>query len=250
MTTSRVRQIAKLFSKISGSRLERCKDPLGAPALTWVVLTFFNFPFLFLIWPPYPLVFDNKHSPSRDKTKPPMPPNHSPLSPFIFLFFYSSCLTLSNNAYPDTNHAAAVCSCFYLIMVFPLCAYAYTSPASPRSPLLYKHRHCQQVACMYISPPSYPSRRASRSWFLSEVSFSSRSLLSQRLLGGTVVYTGLGDLPHFCFSYVAPASFLSLSAIVWWNRCPHRLDRSLAFSLFSSLSSLFALWRYSELLQR
>src|SRR6266576_1784979 len=58
---------------------------------------------------------------------------------------------------------------------------------------------------MYIRPPSYSSRRAS-SFNQAVFLFSSSLLLTSVLL---------------------------LSAIVWWNRCPHDLDRSLAFRLLS-----------------
>ena len=148
-----------------------------------VVLTF-SFPFHFLILPPpYPSCLRTSTLQAATRR------NHLitvPLSSFIFLFFYSSRLTLSNNAYPDTK--LPPCGSRMLLFLshgisfkcFELHLYI---TASPRSPLLYKHRHCQQVACMYISQPSYPSRRASRSWFLLEASlFLAFSPLSETAL--------------------------------------------------------------------
>ena len=120
-------------------------------------------------------MFENKHSPSPDKTKP---PNHSPPIIFhipLFLFLSSHALEQRLPRHKAADTKLPPCGSRMLLFFshgisfkcFELHLYI---TASPRSPLLYKHRHCQQVACMYISQPSYPSRRASRSWFLSEVS--------------------------------------------------------------------------------
>jgi hypothetical protein len=174
------------------------------------VLIFFSFPLLFLISPPpYPLVFDHKHSPSRDARR-----NHLclpitvPLSSFIFLF---SIPLVSRPRISLTDTKLPPCGSRMLLFLSHcgisfMCLHLYT-PASSRSPLLYKHRHCQQVACMYISPPSYPSRRASRSWFLSEVSLF--------------------------------LAFSPLSETARWNCRPHGPGRSPALWLFLSRPDLF-----------
>ena len=218
---------------------------------------FFSFPLLFLISPPpYLLVFDNKHSPSRDARR-----NHLclpitvPLSSFIFLFSIPLVsrprTTLTDTKLPPCGSRMLLFLSHYGISFMCLHLYA---PASPRSPLLYKHRHCQQVACMYISPPSYPTRRASRSWFLSEVSlFLAFSPLSETARWNCRPH-GPGRSPALWLFLSRPGLFLSLSRRSSGGTAVHIVSIDLSRSRSSRASApslpLSALWRYSELLQR
>ena len=151
-----------------------CKDPLPASARPHVfVLTWFHLFFL-LPRPSNRIAINNKNDLQACGTGRHTHPNHSPpRSHCLSSAFPFSCrltcvswttVTTPNRPKLPQYHAAAVRSLIYLVLNPPLQTYISSiqspSPVPPKSPLRYSLSHGRQATRVYISQPSYSSRKA------------------------------------------------------------------------------------------
>lgn len=84
------------------------------------------------------------------------------------LFFYSSCLVLSDNTYQHKPPPHGSCTstpsfpCLHLVFLCVLTSSLFNHHHLHLRNRFTKHRYCRYVARMYIGQPSCLSRRASR----------------------------------------------------------------------------------------